>query len=449
MGEVRLSDRDGSFGRGMSRRDFLKLTGAGVAGAALLPACGGFGGGGETSQNLIFSHGPEESGALQQLLDQFNEQNKGKIKVVWQQKAASATNYHDVLKTQFEAGGGDIDVISGDVIWPAEFGFNGWVDDLSDLFTEEMQAGFLSGPLEAVTYKGKVYAVPWFTDAGMMYYRKDLLAKSGFKQPPKTWDELHRMAQKAQQDSGTKLAFVFQGDQYEGGVCNGLEHIWGAGGNALDPNDATKVVIDSPASVTGLETYRSHVTTGDAPQAVVTYQEQDCQTAWLNGDTVFMRNWPYMYGLTADPKQSKVKTSQLGVAPLPTAPGGEVGYSTLGGWNLFINAASDKKEQAWELIKFLASEQAARLRALKGGFLSPLKATYEDPEVLQKVPPIALAKQLADQIKARPASPFYPDMSLAMQEGFNSALKGEASPQDTVSQLQQDMQGIINQGTTS
>lgn len=440
--------------KGMDRRDFLKLAGSGVAAAALLPACGGFSGSdsGGGSNTVLFSHGPDDSGTVAALVDQFNKKGNG-FKVQWREQAADTGVYFDTLKTQFQAGGGDIDVISGDVIWPAQFGFNGWVDDLSDLFDEQMQSEFLSGPIEAVTYNGKVYAVPWFTDAGMFYYRKDLMAKAGLdpNKPPSTWDEVASMANKITKSGGAKLGLVFQGDQYEGGVCNGAEFIWGAGGNILSESDQNKVIVDSPESATGLDTEASMVTSGAAPEAVVTYQEPDCQTAYLNGTTAFMRNWPYMVGLIAGGKEtgSKIKPGQVGVTALPRSEGGDQGYSTLGGWNLFINSASDKKEQSWEFIKFLASPEAAKMRALKGGFLSPLKATYEDKAVVSKVPSLALAKSIADRIRSRPVSPFYSDLSLEMQEQFNAAVKGEQSGEETVATLQSSMQEIIDKGLQS
>ena len=95
-------------------------------------------------------------------------------------------------------------------------------------------------------YDGKIYGVPWYTDAGLLYYRADLLEKSGYSEPPKTWAELEEMGLKTAQDQGIDNAFVFQGDQYEGGVCNGLEYIWTHGGNVLDPADPSKVVSRQP-----------------------------------------------------------------------------------------------------------------------------------------------------------------------------------------------------------
>jgi multiple sugar transport system substrate-binding protein len=431
----------------VSRRDFLKYTGAGLAGAALLPACGGFSGSSSesASNKVILSHGSGDT-TIEALVKMFNEQQNGKIELVYQGMPTDTGAYFDQLRTQFQAGGGDIDIISGDVIWPAQFGANGWVDDLTDQFTEEMQAGFLSGPLEAVTYQGKVYAVPFYTDAGMLYYRKDLMAKSGFKAPPKTYDELFSMAKKIQADSGVKNGLVYQGANYEGGVCDGLEYVWAHGGDVLDPNDPTKIVIDSPEAASGLTTERATVEQGIAPEDVVTFTETESAPIYENGDAAFARNWPYMFGEVLGGK-GKIKVDQIGVAPLPAGQAGGQGYSCLGGWNLFINAASEKKEQAWEAIKFLTGPEAGRIKALKGGLLSPLKATYSDKEVTSKVPVIPLAAQLSDQIKPRPVSPFYSDMSLEMQQQFNDSLKGSTSPQDAVAELQDSLESIINKGT--
>ena len=435
-------------GRGMHRRDFLRLTGAGIAGAALLPACGGFTGEDEGggSGKVILSHGPDpvlEKLIGQQLKD-FNAQHKGEIEAIFR---PMGEDYFDQLRTQFQAGGGDIDVISGDVIWPAQFGANGWIDDLSDRFTEEMQAGFLEGPLGANQYQGAVYGVPWFTDAGMLYYRTDLLEKSGFSNPPATYDELFSMAEKIQGDAGVRNGHVYQGSNYEGGVCNGLEYIWAHGGDVLDPADPTKVVIDSPESAAGLATERATVERGISPEAIVTFTEPESDAAFRNGDSVFMRNWPYVFGMVLG-GDAKIKLDQMGVAPLPAGEGGSQGFSTLGGWNLFINSASDLKDEAWELIKFLTTPEAIKFRAIEGSYLSPLQETYEDQEVTSKVPVYEVVAQITDKIRPRPVSEFYGDMTLEMAEEFNNSLKGETSPEDAVATLQESMQSIIDRGTS-
>jgi multiple sugar transport system substrate-binding protein len=427
----------------MTRRDFLKVGGAGLAGAALLGTAGCGGGGGGGSGNLIFSHGPDQSGVVRKQIDAFNKQHQGEIQVEWRQMPADTGQYFDQLRTEFQAGGGDIDVISGDVIWPAQFAANGWIMDLSDRFPGSEQQKFLPATIESNTYEGAIYGVPWFSDVGMLYYRKDLLEESGISEPPATWEELKQMAEQVRQQTGTKYGFVFQGANYEGGVVDGLEYIWTHGGDVLEGNN---VVIDSPQSAAGLATERSMVTDGVTPQAVVNYAETESHTTFLNGDAVFIRNWPYMYGLAADPEQSNIKPEQIDVAPIPAGEGGQ-SFSGLGGWNLFINAASqDKVDAAWTLIQYLSAPEQVKDRALDGGPGIPTyKSLYNDQEILNNVPVVALAKESAQNAKPRPVSPYYSDMSLEMAEQFNASLKGDVSPEEAVATLQDQLQQIVEQ----
>src|SRR4029450_13871998 len=171
-----------SAGRKLNRRDFLKMSGAGLAGAALLGASG-CGGGGGGSGNLIFSMGPDDPNkTITKLIEKFNKQNKGEFQVTYRVMPADTGQYFDKLRTEFQAGGGDIDVMGADGIWPIQFAAQGWLLDLSDKFPESEQEKFLSAPIEASIYEDGIFAVPWFTDAGLLYYRKDLLDT-----PPKTW----------------------------------------------------------------------------------------------------------------------------------------------------------------------------------------------------------------------------------------------------------------------
>jgi multiple sugar transport system substrate-binding protein len=433
-----------SAGRKLNRRDFLKMSGAGLAGAALLgsTACGGGGSGG--SGDLVFSMGTDTSGTLQSLIDKFNKQSKG-FKVTYQEMPTDTGAYFDKLRTQFQAGGGDIDVIGADVIWPAQFAANGWLLDVTDRFPKSEQSQFLPGPINSLMYDGKIYGVPWFTDAGLLYYRADLLEKSGYSDPPKTWDELQEMAVKVAKDQKIDNGFVFQGDQYEGGVCNGLEYIWTNGGDVLDPNDPNKVVIDSPEAAAGLAVEQGIVEDGVAPQAVATYTETETDPAFLGNKAVFARNWPYMYALAGTKDYPDVKPEMIGVAPVPVAPGNGLA-STLGGWNMLINAQTDMPDEAWEFVSWMTSEQAQKQRAIDASLLPTRPELYQDPKIRDTIPVIVQGEEALKNARSRPVSPYYSDMSLEMQEQFNGVVKGDISPEDAVASLQDSLTQIIEAG---
>jgi multiple sugar transport system substrate-binding protein len=354
--------------------------------------------------------------------------------------------YFDKLRTEFQAGGGDIDVIGADVIWPLQFAAQGWLLDLSDKFPESEQQKFLPAPLAASTYEGGVYAVPWFEDAGLLYYRKDLLEQSGISAPPKTWSELKEMALAVSEEAGIPTGFVFQGSNYEGGVCNGLEYIRTHGGDVLENVTSGEVIIDSPEAAAGLETWRTMVADGVAPQAVANYTEVESEPVFGNGEAVFLRTWPGMYGdIAGGQAYPKLKVEQVGIAPIPVASGNE-SSSTLGGWTMAINAQTDMPEEAWAFAEFMTSEESLKFRAVEGSYIPTRKPLLDDPEVVEATPIIGLAKEiLLDNATSRPVTQFYGDMSLEMAEQFNSALKGDVSPQQAVETLQQSLGNIMQQ----
>jgi multiple sugar transport system substrate-binding protein len=440
----------------VSRRAFLLRGGVGLAGAALLPACtdyvrhvgSGFTGA-ETvgADTLVFAHGPERSGTLAKLIDEFNKSNGKGIKVQWREMPADSGQYFDKLRTEFQAGGGGVDVMSGDITWSSQFAANGWIQDLSDLFTEDMRSEYLGPPLQANTYKGTIFGVPWFTDAGMFYYRKDLLEKAGARNAPTNWDEVIDISRKLVEEGSVQYGLVFQGAEYEGGVCNGSEYIWNAGGELLDPNDLNRVVIGSSEAERGLETERMFVAEGIASEGVAVYKEQETDTAFLGGSHAFARNWPYMLGLAADPAISSLKPEQIGLTQLPVVKAGDTSFNALGGWNFFINASSKRKEQAWEFIRFMSEDSTQKAFAIDGALLPTKKAIYEDREALEKQPTVEVAKEATTNSKPRPIHPFYSDMSLVLSEGFNESLKGAQSPSRAINGIEREMKRIAEIGT--
>jgi multiple sugar transport system substrate-binding protein len=439
------NEGSGAFaGRKLNRRDFLKMSGAGLAGAALLGASG-CGGGGGGSGNITFSMGPDDPNkTYTKLIDKFNKQHKGEFQVVHREMPADTGLYFDKLRTEFQAGGGGIDVIGGDVIWPIQFAAQGWVQDLSENFPASEQNKFLPAPINASIYEDGIFAVPWFEDAGLLYSRSDLLEQAGYSAPPETWDELKEMALKISQDTGTPNGFVFQGKNYEGGVCDALEYIRTHGGDVLSDVTSGEVIIDSPEAAAGLETYNSMITDGVAPKAVANYDETTSEPVFGNGEAVFLRTWPGMYGDLGSGTY-KIKQEQVEVSPIPVAPGNQ-SSSTLGGWTFMINAQTDLPDEAWEFVKFMSSYESFKFRAINGGYISARKAILDDPEVQEAIPTVKLAKDvLLDYATSRPVTQFYGDMSLEMQSQFNDALTGDVSPQQAVGTLQKNLTTIMKQ----
>ncbi len=450
-------------GRTFSRRDFLRVGGAGLAGATLLgggtlAGCGG-GQQGDGPANVIFSFGPDDSGTLQELVDRFNREHEGEIRVEYRETSRITDEYFDELVSDFGAGATPpIDVIGGDVIWASEFADNGWIADITRrMYTDyspRVPDAFLEAPITSCSFENKFWGVPWFTDTGLLYYRRDLLEDAGFSDPPATWDELKEMANRITQDANVQHGLVFQGADYEGGVANALEFIWNAGGNVLTGNitvnDPDKpfvvtpniIEIDSDNSARGLQIARSMIEDGVSPEAVADFRENESLDAFNVGDAVFLRGWPYMYQIFD--QEGQVDQDQVGIAQLPVAEEGMPSYSCLGGWNMYINSESPNVDAAWTFVKYATAPEQQKFRAREGAFLPTLRSLYGDEEVVDEVPVIARGREVIENnARSRPITPYYSDISARLARTFNASLRGELPPEEAVGNLQTELENIV------
>lgn len=405
---------------------------------------------------IIFASGPDGTGTVQRMVERFNAEHAGRIQVTWRLMDRDNNIHRDQLVSDFKAGRDAPHVIAGDVIWTAEFAHNGWVEDLTNQFYDAYERATLLAPaLKSATHRLRIWGVPWYTDVGVLYYRKDLLAGSGFTTPPQTWDELARMAGQVMKDAQISHGFVFQGAEYEGGTANAVEYIWGAGGEVVEGKlwvtsvlrgtleETDAVTINSEEAAAGLDLARRLIADGVSPAEVTTFREKEALDAFLAGDAVFLRSWPYVQGML---QSSGLSKEQVGVSALPAASAENVGYSCLGGWNLMVNADSGRKEQAaaWELIRFMTAPSQQKRLALEAGLLPVLESLYEDPEILAAVPVAALGKEtMSTRLRVRPMSPFYPQLSSEIANAFHGVLKGEVTGAEAVKALEEDLRAIV------
>jgi len=376
---------------------------------------------------LIFAAGNDPSGATEALIDEFNAAHPG-VTVSFQAMPANTDTQHDAYVTYLSARQSNIDLYSLDVIWTAEFAKAGWIGELPDGFLNRDE--FLEGPLTSVTYEGKPYAVPWFTDAGVLYYRRDLLEEAGVE-VPQTWDEFVSVCKTVAAPRGMD-GFVWQGARYEGLVCDFLEFLWGMGGR-LDAEalreDPSKVKRDIAST---LRMMRSLLDEGVSPESVLTYKEEDARRVFTEGHALFMRNWPYAWSMAQD-EGSKV-AGMVGTARLAHAPG-ETPYSTIGGWNVAVSAYTEHPDEALEFLRFITGEKSLKERAIAGAYLPTRKSTYADPDVLAANPHYEDFFDVFRFTRNRPRSPEYPRASDLIQERVHGALSGEIDPDDAAAEL--------------
>ncbi len=322
----------------------------------------------------------------------------------------------------------DIDIYLIDVIWPAIAAPH--AEDLNKYFTPQEAGEFFPRIVQNNRVKGKLVAIPFFTDAGLLYYRSDLLEKYGFKNPPNTWNELQRMAQVIQ-DGERKAGdqdfygFLFQGSSYEGLTCNGLEWLASSGAGNIVETDG-KVSINNPQTKSVLNMVKSWVGT-ISPSGVTNYQEEESRNAFQAGHAAFLRNWPYTYAL-ANGQNSPVK-GHVDVAYLPQGEGQNVSHAaTLGGWQLMLSAYSKNKENAANLIKYMVPFATQKEHAIKLSRLPTRPAVYEDKDVLAAQPWFSRLRPVFDNAVARPSTATgasYNKVSTDFFQTTNQILNGE------------------------
>ncbi len=426
----------------ITRRTFLERAIAvgltSTAAVSLLEACGGTSnsstGSGQTVNINYIER--DTNGVYASLVTDFNAQNNG-VHVNYNSNAPADTGQLlTILTTMLRARSSAYDVFPMDIIWPPEFGANGWTVPLDDKWPASDRANYLPGPLAGCTYNGKLWAAPTRTDAGLIYYRTDII-----KTAPTTWAEMTSMA-KANAPSKAKVGYVWQGAQYEGLVCDFTEVLYGYGGSVLDPSDPKKVTVNSPEGIAALTLMTSWVG-GISPSAVTTYKEEDSRSSWQNGDSVFMRNWPYAYSLGNDPSSSKI-AGKFDVHNMLYGGSNTTGHSSLGGWQYGINAFSKNSDAGWKFVQHQLSLASQKTIALKLSLTATLKSIYTDPEVLKANPFFAKLAPVFETAQPRPVTPFYPDVSNAIQVRIHNALTGQSSPSAALAALTSDLQAIVS-----
>jgi len=424
---------------------FAAVALAAVLVISIVSGCGGSKSTGSVGTNpdkpvtITYARGKDTTPAHDALMEAFQKKYTN-IKIKYVEMPAGSDVQHDDYVTKLSAGDTSVDVFTIDIIWPPEFGAAKWTLPLDEYFTKAEQDKFLPGPLAGNKWEGKLYSIPFYTDAGLLFYRKDILDKYG-KKPPKTWDEVISLSKELVGKDGIEMGITFQGNQYEGLVCDVLEIMRGNGGDVLD---GKKVVINSANNVEAIKIMRSLVEQKIAPEGVTTYKEAESLRPFLEGKSLFMRNWPYAWAQAQNSAESKIK-NKVGVVSVPIGPKGSKPSATLGGWNIAINGniPKDRKDAAVTFAKWMTSDEAEKINALIGSRLPTRKALYEDADVLKANPHWKDFYSVFVNATPRPIYPSYPKISDAMQINVHKAITGQITAEEAVKNMQDAIAKIV------
>jgi multiple sugar transport system substrate-binding protein len=372
-----------------------------------------------------------EAQVLRVQLARFMRRHPG-IRVVQQQAPDAANLRHQLYVQWLNARADDPDILQLDLIWTPEFAAAGWLLAL-DRFRPPLD-DFLPAAVAANRYLHRLYALPWFVDVGMLYYRSDVLDA-----PPRSQSELVAQAQRAQR-AGFAHGLLWQGARYEGLVTVFSEYLAAFGGEILDRHG--RVALDSRPARTALEAMRAAVhEQGIVPRTALSWQEEQSRFAFQNGRALFMRNWPYAFPLL-QAGDSAVQ-GRVGVAAVPPAPGGRPA-AALGGSQLAINARSDQPEAAYAVVEFLLQPAQMLERARVAGQFPPRPSLYSEPALARALPidPGAVLEIIGSAV-ARPATPVYAELSDILQIHVHRCLTGQQSADRSLRAAAREIEALL------
>lgn len=374
------------------------------------------------SEDLVWAVGAIDAapgGPASDVAALWNDHHRGDPRIRVEALPQAADEQRHLMAIELNAGLRGFDILSLDVPWTGEFAVNGWLANLGDL-RDVITKAALPGPLRSATWKGQLWAAPFTTSAGLLYYRSDLVPDV-----PRSWDELVRVGHEAADRAGIE-PFVGQGAQYEGMVVQYLELLWGAGGDLFNGR-GTAVDFEEGPALRALEFMSEARRSGFYARGFPTMTEDGARAAFQAGRAVFMRNWPPAEKLLRS-KDSAVRDT-FGIAPLPTLRGGGT-VSAVGGQNLAVSRFSRNAEAAKEFVQFASTTAQVQLHLATEHSVPPaMRSVYADLKADQVM---QLLAEILPASRARPPAPQWSAISDEIQQAVYPAYNGQREPVQAV-----------------
>lgn len=366
--------------------------------------------------------GGKDGGVQTLLMNSFNEANPG-IVANYVELGADTDAARTAAIQRLEGGADDCDVYMMDVTWTPEWASQGWIFDQSDLISSIGTDDVLPSVLESATYDGRSWGSPFYTNAGLMFYRTDRVSA------PTTWRQLYADAASSPDN---KLFAQFK--PYEGLTVNFLEMLYSAGGGVID--DQGNVTIDSDETRAVLELMREGLSNGAVDRASLTYDETPARLAFDSGLGGFQRNWPNAW---ASAQQAPI-AANVGVAPLPAFDEGDTPAATLGGWNFAVPLTTKNEGAVVALLKYTITEDFQKKMFLEKAQAPVRGDVYSDPDVTAAMPFANALKESLMNGKPRPKSPAYALVSRAIYENVYAVLNSGADIDETVTKMASEIE---------
>jgi multiple sugar transport system substrate-binding protein len=386
---------------------------------------------------ITFAVGSDDAGFFRTLIAPWNAAHKDQ-QVTLVLLPQSENGQLAQLTATLQAGSPAYDVLAMDVIWTAQFASAGWIIPLES--GKFPLGSFLAPAVRTAMYNGHLWAAPFYTNAQVLYYRKDILAKAG-KQPPATWAQLAEQAETVA--PAYKMAgYSGQLSAYEGLTVNFADAVQSAGGHILSPGNA--VTVNTPQARQGLDFLVNGLNQGWITKSSLNDEEEQSWQDFESGKLLFLTNWPFVYSLASQPGAANKVYGKVGVVQLPGLDG--PGSSSLGGANLAVSAFSRHQATAVAFIHYLTSEGVEQQMLTDAGFPPVWTSLYSEPAMVKLFPDLPVVREAVESAQPRPSLADYDQASLAISSAVYQALTGKTTPAQALAQLQQELTLMVRDG---
>lgn len=377
---------------------------------------------------ITFAMGKNDTDKIIPIIEKWNAENPDE-EVTLRELAGEADAQRETLVQSLQAGNADYDVMALDVIWTADFAANQWLAPLEEEL-EVDTSGLLEATVDSATYNGTLYALPQNTNGQLLYRNTEIIPEA-----PENWADLEASCSDA--EAAGVDCLTLQLKQYEGLTVNTVGFMEGWGGSVLDEDG--NVTVDSDEAKAGLQALVDGYENGTISSASTSATEEETNLAFVEGDTAYAINWPYMF-TNAEGDTSAV-ADKFEVQPLVGEDG--VGVSTLGGYNNGINVNSENKATARDFIEFIINEENQTSFA-EQSFPPVLASIYDDEALVEQYPYLPALKESLENAAPRPVSPFYPAISKAIQDNAYAALTDGKSVDDATADMKAAIENASN-----
>jgi multiple sugar transport system substrate-binding protein len=426
-----------------------------AAAAVLATTLAGCGGEAAGPPVLNFYTAADGASAYSAAAEACTDAAGGRYSVVQQTLPKSADDQRLQLARRLVAGDDEVDLMTLDVTWTAEFAEAGWIEPWPEDRAAEVAEGTLEGPLETAMYQGRLWGAPLNTNTQLLWYRSDLAPT-----PPQTWDEMIEMSETLF-EQGLPSYIEVQAAQYEG-ITVWFNTLLTSAGGQIVSEDGEVLLGEGDAAEQAVTIMQRVASSPAADPSLSVAKENDGRLQMEAGLAAFQVNYPFVNASINTPppdgggggtfldeqgRPTNVDTGRQVVdvfawAPYPRVDPDEPATVTIGGFNIGVSTTGGDQELAFEAARCLRNRENQLRNAVEAGVPPTLAGLYDDPAFQAEYPAWEAIRDSLESASVRPKTPAYTSISIVLADLLNPP--AQINPDTIVPRMVEQVEGAVN-----